>query len=97
MSDERLLQPGWPGLVTLTEAEYIAGRLAMDSLLRRQWRFRQRARYPLALIGERAFPEDPKAGRQYIESQMEGRAQRRKANAGADTVLHKAKAGVQAT
>ncbi len=56
--DERVLEPGWAGVLTLAEAQFIAANLATNRALRRQWKFRKRIRYPLNLIAERAFPED---------------------------------------
>jgi hypothetical protein len=79
--DRRLLQPGWAGLLSLAEAEFIADALAEDAGLRRRWGFGQRKRYPLALIAEKAFPEDPKAARTHIINQQHaGRHQERARN-----------------
>ena len=66
-----LLEPGWAGELTLTEAQYIASELATSTRLRRAWGFRKRKRYPLTLIAERAFPEDPTLARSTIRNQLE--------------------------
>ena len=71
--DHRLLRHGCPGALTLAEAEYIAWHLAHDRKLRRHWGFKKRRRYPLVLIAERAYPEDPEAGRRIIVNAQAGR------------------------
>ena len=68
---EGLLEPGWAGVLTLAQAEYIAAELAKSASLRRAWRFRKRKRYPLTLIAERAFPEKPRLARQHMLTQMQ--------------------------
>lgn len=60
---EKLLEPGWAGILTIEEAQYIADNLKIDAKLRRRWSFRKRKRYPLLLIAERALPEEPDEGR----------------------------------
>lgn len=64
--DYRLLRPGVAGALTLGEAEYIAWHLAHDRQVRHQWGFTKRRRYSLAMIAERALPEDPEAGRRIL-------------------------------
>ena len=68
---ESLLEPGWAGELKLTEAKHIAGELTKSTRLRRAWRFRKQKRYPLALIAERAFPENPVLSRRIIRNQLE--------------------------
>jgi len=72
--DYRLLRPGVAGALTLSEAEYIAWHLARDRGLRKQWGFTKRKRYPLAMIAERALPEDPAAARRIIANSQAGRS-----------------------
>ena len=64
----KLLIPGWAGALTLKEAEFIAGRLAVDAKPRRLWHIRKRKRYSLQLIAEKAFPQDPAEGRRNMEN-----------------------------
>ena len=71
--DSRLLRPGAAGALTLAEAEFIVWHLAHDQQLRRQWGFKKRRRYPLAMIAARAFPEDPDAARRIIANAQSGR------------------------
>ena len=79
----KLVEPGWPGVLTLIEAQYIASQLATDPALRRRWHIRKRKRYPLQLIAERAFPEDPAEGRRLMENllQVQTAARARSRNA----------------
>ncbi len=72
----KLLQPGWAGQLALEEAEYIAWHLARDAKLRRLWHIRRRKRYPLQLIAERAFPEDPAEARRLITNAINTRTAR---------------------
>ena len=72
----KLLQPGWAGQLALEEAEYIAWHLARDTKLRRLWHIRRRKRYPLQLIAERAFPEDPAEARRLITNAINTRTDR---------------------
>ena len=78
---ERLLIPGWAGALTLIEAEYIASQLAINAKLRRLWKIRKRKRYPLQLIAERAFPQDPTEGRRLVENLLAARSHARTLNA----------------
>ena len=77
----RLLEPGWAGILTLAEAQYIASQLAMDPALRRRWHIRKRKRYPLQLIAELAFPQDPAEGRRVMENLLATRTRARAVNA----------------
>jgi len=73
---KKLLQPGWAGLLTLEEAEYIRAKLEANLTLRRQWGIRGKGRIPLTRIAEKAYPEDPQAARQHIQKER-ARARRR--------------------
>lgn len=64
-ADERLLEPGWGGLLTLDEALFIQHELRVSPPLRRTWHIRGKG-CPLSKIAERAFPEKPEIARQYI-------------------------------
>lgn len=75
----KLLQPGWAGLLSLEEAEYIRSRLEADVKLRRRWHIRRR-KVPLSLVAEKAYPEDPEAARCHMKAQQ-ARACRRMASA----------------
>ena len=66
---KKLLQPGWAGLLTLEEAEYIRAKLEANLTLRRQWGIRGKGRIPLTRIAEKAYPEDPQAARQHIQKE----------------------------
>lgn len=66
---EKLLEPGWGGLLSLAEAQYIRGRLQQDSRLRRRWGIRRKV-VPLSLVAEKAFPENPAAARRHIRAQQ---------------------------
>jgi len=66
---KKLLEPGWAGLLTLAEAEYIRHRLQQDSGLRRRWRIRRKV-VPLSLVAEKAFPENPRAARKHIKAEQ---------------------------
>lgn len=74
---ERLLEPGWAGVLTLEEAEYIREKLEANPKLRKKWKIRGKGRIPLTVIAERAYPEDPAQARQHIKKEM-SRAARRK-------------------
>ena len=74
--DRKLLQPGWAGLLTLEEAEYVKAHLEANPQLRRKWKIRGKGRIPLTMIAERAFLEEPQAARQHIQREQ-ARAQRR--------------------
>ena len=74
---DKLLEPGFAGVLTLKEAEFIAGRLAVDAKLRRLWHIRKRKRYPLQLIAEKAFPQDPAEGRRVVENLLAARTRAR--------------------
>ena len=65
----KLLEPGWAGLLSLKEAEYIGSRLEADARLRRRWHIRRR-KVPLSLIAERSYPEDPEAARRHMKAQQ---------------------------
>ena len=73
----RLLIPGWAGLLTIIEAEYIASQLAVDAKLRRAWGYRRQKRYTLQSIAEKAFPQDPDEGRRVMENLLGVQAARR--------------------
>ena len=77
-ADQRLLEPGWAGQLTIKEAEFIAAELAQSSKLRRSWHITKRKRYSLQLIAEKAFPEDPASGRQIMENLLSVRAAARR-------------------
>ena len=70
LRSKKLLEPGWGGLLTLAEAEYIRGCLEADPKLRRLWGIRGKGRIPLLAIAQRAFPEDPRAARAEMKSAM---------------------------
>ena len=72
----KLLEPGWAGLFTLAEAQYIKRVLERDGMLRRRWGIR-RKKVPLSLIAEKAYPEDPAAARWHIAAEQR-RARRQK-------------------
>jgi len=74
--EHKLLKPGWAGMLTLEEAEYIQNELRQNVGLRRRWHIRGK-RPRLATIAKKAFPEDPEAGRKYIESQQQSLTYRR--------------------
>ena len=76
---KKLLLPGWAGLVSLEEAEYIRSRLEADAKLRRRWHIRRR-KVPLSLVAERAYPKDPEAARRHMKAEQ-ARACRRMASA----------------
>lgn len=67
-----IYEPGWAGLLTLEEATKIGHALALSQKMRRLWKFRKRKRYPLGLIAERAYPEEPEVGRAHLHSLMGG-------------------------
>ena len=71
----KLLEPGWGGLLTLAEAEYIRDCLERDSKLRRRWGIR-RKKVPLSTVAEKALPEDPAAARRHIRAEQ-ARARRK--------------------
>jgi hypothetical protein len=73
---KKLLEPGWAGLLTLAEAEYIKARLEANPKLRRQWEIRGKGRIRLTSIAAKAYPEDPQAARQHIQKEQR-RARRR--------------------
>jgi hypothetical protein len=66
----KLLEPGWAGLLTLEEAEYIAEHLATDARLRRAWGFSGRETFPLSQIAAKAFPENPRQARSHMAAQQ---------------------------
>lgn len=66
---KKLLQPGWAGHLSLSEAMYIQSKLEADVNLRRRWRTR-RKKVPLILIAELACPEDPQGARHKLENEM---------------------------
>ena len=74
--DTRLLTPGWAGELTVEEAEFIARRLVEDASLRRLWGFKRRKRYPLTLIAERAFPEQPEKAKRLMLNALAARNRR---------------------
>lgn len=71
----KLLQPGWGGLLTLAEAEYVRDCLERDSRLRQRWGIR-RKKVPLSLIAEKTFPENPGAARRHMAAEQ-ARARRK--------------------
>ena len=78
----KLLEPGWAGLLTLEEAEYVRHRLEQVPKLRRAWGIRGKGRIPLLAIAVRAFPEDLAAARAEMKSAMaQARRQERPATA----------------
>ena len=74
---EKLLVPGWAGLLTIAEAEQIASQLAMDAKVRRAWGYRRQKKYTLQSIAERAFPQAPAEGRRNMENLLSVQAARR--------------------
>ena len=74
--DKRLLEQGWAGMLTWKGATFIAQNLAISPELRRDWEFRGWRRYPLVLIAERAYPEDPAEARRNMENQLAARRRR---------------------
>lgn len=73
--EHKLLKPGWAGMLTLEEAEYIQNELRQNVGLRRRWHVKGKTSY-LSTIAKKAFPEDPEAGRQHILRQQKSRAHR---------------------
>ena len=73
---KKLLIPGWAGVLTYVEAQYIRAQLEANPALRRKWRIKGKGRIPLTKIAERAYPEDPQAARRHIQKEQ-ARAQRR--------------------
>ena len=61
---ERLLIPGWAGLLTLEDAHYIQSELLKRPALKRKWGISGRR---LTAIAERAFPENPEIARKHIK------------------------------
>lgn len=61
MMDERLLQPGWAGLLTLEEAEFIKEQLLQSRVLRTAWLgiVHENSGISLTQIAIRAYPENP--------------------------------------
>ena len=87
--NHKVLEPGWGGLLTLAEAEFIACELAKpgNRALRRAWGFGGRTTFPLVQVAAKAFPENPKEARRNMLNQMEqARAYQKKANAGENLV-----------
>ena len=72
----RLLIPGWAGLLTIIEAEYIASQLAVDAKLRRAWGYRRQKKYTLQSIAEKANSQDPDEGRRIMENHLAQRNRR---------------------
>ena len=72
---KKLLEPGWGGLLSLAEAQYIRDRLQQDGGLRRRWGIRRKV-VPLLLIAEKAFPENPPAARKHMKAEQ-AKARRR--------------------
>ena len=66
--EPKLLVPGWAGLLSLEEAEYIRKRLQENAGLRRRWGIRRKV-VPLLLIAEKAFPENPPAARKRMKAE----------------------------
>ena len=76
---KKLLKPGWAGLLTLSEAEYIRQCLERNSRLRQRWHIRRRKVVPLSLIAQKAFPENPPAARKHMKAEQ-AKARRRTAS-----------------
>lgn len=73
--DERVLEPGWGGIITLDEAEFIQSRIKADPVIRRRWGYGyQRKTYPLRDIAAKAFPQNPQEGRRQMGNLIEQRA-----------------------
>jgi len=79
-ADERLLEPGWGGLISLNEALFIQAQLRANPTLRRIWRIRGKS-CPLAKIAERAFPENSARARRHILNEQAKAARHKKAAA----------------
>ena len=56
-----LLEPGWGGVVSLKEGEYLAQALGANTGLRRRWQVRKRPAYSLVLLARKALPGDRRA------------------------------------
>ncbi len=68
---KKLVQPGYAGLLSLREARDILAQISRSARVRKAWGFPQRQQsYSLGLIAERAYPEDHKAARAHIQSQL---------------------------
>lgn len=65
----KLLEPGWGGLLSLPEAQYIRDRLEQDGRLRRCWGIRRKV-VPFSVVAGKAFPENPAAARRHIRAQQ---------------------------
>jgi hypothetical protein len=68
--NDKLLIPGYYGLLTLEQAKYIADNLKDSIYLRRIWGFRKRKKYSLTAIAEKSLPENPESARNHILSQI---------------------------
>jgi len=66
----RLLEPGWAGILSLDEAEYIKCHLERNVGLRRRWRIK-RKKVPITMIAEKAYPENPIAARRHIKKEQQ--------------------------
>ena len=53
-----LLRPGWGGVVSLKEGEYLAQALGANTGLRRMWQVHKRPAYSLVLLARKALPGD---------------------------------------
>ena len=73
---KKLLEPGWAGLLTYEEAQYIRSQLENNKSLRRKWNIKGVGKIPLTTIAARAYPEDPQAARHHIQKEQR-RARRR--------------------
>ena len=75
-----IYEPGWCGLLSRDEAEAIA-EACKNKEVRRKWGFRKRIRYPLNMIAERAYPENPGMAVEHIRSQQAGHEPRSEGSA----------------
>lgn len=68
--DIDILSPGYAGLLTPEEARFIAGRLALNATLRKQWGLPRQKSYGLTMVAAKAFPEDPSEARAHLRQQL---------------------------
>ena len=65
----RLLQPGWAGILDYSEAVYIQSHLKKSVILRSKWGLHHKG-CPLVRIAEKAYPEDKADARRNILSEV---------------------------
>jgi len=77
ITDKRLLEPGWAGVLTLEEACFIQKSLRADRMLRRSWHIRGRS-CPLTKVAAAAYPENREIARRHILNEMAAANRRQK-------------------